>query len=82
MRDLDRLTDRELEVLRLLATGRGYVVIARELGISRKTVGAHIKSIFQKLYVCNKTQAVHVAHMQGIIVLEQIPKYEEVGQKT
>lgn len=81
MRDLDKLTDRELEVLRLIASGREYVTVARELGISKKTVGSHMKSIFQKLYVLNRTQAVHVAHIQRIIVLDEIPKYDDVSTK-
>lgn len=82
MRNRDELTERELDVLRLIASGHEYRAVARALGISQKTVGTHMKSIFQKLYVLNKSQAVHVAHIQRIIVLDEIPRYEDVSTNT
>ena len=46
---LSSLTEREIEVLRLVASGRSNVGIATELVISRRTVDAHLRSIFTKL---------------------------------
>jgi len=51
------LTGRELEVLRLVATGRTNRVIADELGLSEKTVARHISNIFNKLDVSSRAAA-------------------------
>lgn len=56
-----RLTDREREVLQLLATGLRQDDIAKRLFISRKTVGTHVANILRKLGVRSQTQAVAVA---------------------
>ena len=48
-RDLERLTDRELDVLRLMAEGHSNAGIARRLYLSAKTVEANIASVFHKL---------------------------------
>jgi LuxR family maltose regulon positive regulatory protein len=55
------LTDRELEVLRLLAGGMKYRDIAETLFVSVNTVRYHVKAIYGKLEVHNRTQAVEVA---------------------
>lgn len=52
------LTERELEVLRLIATGQSNAEIARSLVIAVSTVKTHTNSIFSKLGVANRTQAV------------------------
>jgi DNA-binding NarL/FixJ family response regulator/signal transduction histidine kinase len=52
-----RLSNRELEVLSLLATGLANKQIARCLGIAERTVKAHLTSIFQQLGVTDRTQA-------------------------
>ncbi|GGK18735.1 DNA-binding response regulator [Pilimelia terevasa] len=52
--ELDRLTNREREVLRLLARGYAYKEIARELYISVKTVETHVSSVLRKLQVSNR----------------------------
>ena len=51
------LSDRELEVLALLADGLANKQIARHLGIAERTVKAHLTSIFQRLGVTDRTQA-------------------------
>jgi len=51
------LTEREQEILRLIALGGANKEIAKKLGIAEKTVKNHISSIFQTLHVNNRTQA-------------------------
>jgi DNA-binding NarL/FixJ family response regulator len=63
------LSDRELEVLRLMAKGAANKSIAAELCISESTVKTHVQSIFQKLGVNDRTEAVTHALQQGIIAL-------------
>lgn len=53
----DRLTKREIEILGLVASGRSNPEIASELFISRHTVVSHLKNIFEKIDVENRTQA-------------------------
>jgi DNA-binding NarL/FixJ family response regulator len=53
----DALTEREREILRLLADGHPNKVIARTLGISEKTVKNHVSRIFQAIGVTDRTQA-------------------------
>ncbi len=53
----DRLTEREKQVLRLIALGGTNKEIANKLGIREKTVKNHITRIFQTLHVSNRTQA-------------------------
>src|SRR5262249_25432061 len=65
----DRLSDREIEILRLVAEGNPNKQIARVLSLSEETVKAHLKSIFAKLDVADRTHAVTVAVRRGIIVL-------------
>ena len=54
--DLDRLSAREREVLRLIARGYAYKEIARELFISIKTVETHVSSVLRKLQLSNRHQ--------------------------
>jgi DNA-binding NarL/FixJ family response regulator len=65
----DSLTGREIDVLQLIATGNANKQIARKLELSEDTVKAHIKSIFAKLYVNDRTHAVTKAAKRGIIDL-------------
>ncbi len=53
----DELTERELDVLRLVAKGMANKQIARKLGISERTVKAHLTSVFQRLGVSDRVQA-------------------------
>ena len=61
------LTDRELEVLKLVASGKENNEIARELFISPKTVQNHISSILAKLQLENRIQAAVAAVRSGIV---------------
>ena len=54
--DLDRLSQREREVLRLIARGYSYKEVARELFISIKTVETHVSSVLRKLQLSNRHQ--------------------------
>ncbi len=67
--DLFGLTPRELEVLRLLATGKAHKQIALELGISYRTARSHAVAIYAKLYVNSSTEAVVKAHLLGLVHL-------------
>jgi len=60
------LTPREQEVLRQLATGRSNKEIAEELFISEKTVKSHLNSIFRKLNVTRRLQAILYAISRGL----------------
>lgn len=59
------LTERELEVLRLVAQGHSNREIAEGLHVSINTVETHAKNIFRKLEVRNRSAAVHSAQQQG-----------------
>lgn len=63
------LSDREIDVLRRVAQGAANKEIARALSLSEDTVKGHMRSIFSKLDVTDRTQAVTVAYRRGIIVL-------------
>jgi DNA-binding NarL/FixJ family response regulator len=63
------LTERELEVLRLLGKGRQNKEIANELWISERTVKFHVSAILAKLAVGNRTEAVSKAAQLGLIDL-------------
>jgi DNA-binding NarL/FixJ family response regulator len=63
----DRLTEREIELLELVALGLANKAIAQELSISINTVKYHIKNILQKLGAQNRTEAVTYAIQNGLI---------------
>jgi DNA-binding NarL/FixJ family response regulator len=62
----EALSDREREVLTLLAQGMANKEIARQLGISEKTVKAHLTSVFRQLGVTDRTQAALWARQHGL----------------
>ena len=66
------LTERESEVLRLLARGRANKQISAELFIEEKTVKAHVSSILKKLGVRSRTQAALHAVRAGVVSLEEL----------
>lgn len=61
------LSERELTVLRLVAAGMSNLEIGRELTIAVDTVKAHLKHVFGKLGVNNRSQAVIRAREQGLL---------------
>lgn len=61
------LTDRETQVLRLVASGRANKMIADELHISEETVKAHMRNIMAKLGANDRTHAVTIAMKRGIL---------------
>jgi DNA-binding NarL/FixJ family response regulator len=65
-RPTDGLTDREREVLVLLAEGRTNRQIARRLRIAEKTVKAHLTSVFRRIGVADRTQAALWAQRAGV----------------
>lgn len=67
----DQLTDREIEVLRLVADGRSNRAVARTLAISEATVKTHLIHIFRKLDVADRTSAVTRALERRIIRLDR-----------
>jgi NarL family two-component system response regulator LiaR len=61
------LSERELEVLRLIADGMGNGEIAQRLVISEKTVKSHVSNILSKLHVADRTQAAVYAWREGVM---------------
>ena len=62
----DGLTAREVEVLRLVASGRSNAQIATELVLSEKTVARHLSNIFTKIDVGSRTAAAAYAYERGL----------------
>ncbi len=65
----DALSEREIEVLREVASGKGNKLIATDLGISIETVKGHMKSILGKLRANDRTHAVMIALRRGVFTL-------------
>ncbi|MGB3461514.1 response regulator transcription factor [Rhodanobacter lindaniclasticus] len=65
----EALTEREIAILRLVAIGKANKQVGAELGLSEETIKGHLKNIFSKLDVSDRTHAVTVAARRGIIEL-------------
>jgi DNA-binding NarL/FixJ family response regulator len=65
----EALTGREIDVLKLLARGRSNKEIGTDLFISETTVKTHVRSIFSKLNVMSRTEAIAAANKRGLIQL-------------
>ena len=65
----DQLSPRELEVLRLVSTGKRNKEIAAELSVAEDTVKMHVRNLLSKLGVSDRTEAVTVALRRGILHL-------------
>jgi NarL family two-component system response regulator LiaR len=69
----DPLSERELEVLRLLAKGKSNREIADQLVITELTVRTHVSNILGKLHLASRTQAALYALKEGLASVEDIP---------
>ena len=65
--DLDRLTEREREVMRLIARGYAYKEVARELFISIKTVETHMSSVLRKLQLSSRHELTRWANDRRLL---------------
>ena len=65
--EIDRLTGREQEVLRLIARGYPYKAVARELSISARTVETHVSSVLRKLQLSNRHELTRWAAERRLI---------------
>jgi DNA-binding NarL/FixJ family response regulator len=75
------LTQRELEVLRLLAVGHRSREIAARLVISEKTVASHLQRVLGKLGVNTRAQAVALAYQNGLMVANAMDSADDPGEK-
>jgi DNA-binding NarL/FixJ family response regulator len=69
------LTDREMEVMQFVARGLSNRDIAAAIGRSDETVKGHLKNIFTKLGVADRTEAVTVAISRGILNIGDAPTF-------
>ncbi len=72
----DPLTDREVEVLRLIAQGLSNREIAVRLVVTERTVCRHVSNILDKLHLASRTQAALYALKEGLASLEDIPNLD------
>jgi two-component system, NarL family, response regulator len=68
--NIDMLTDKELQILKQIANGQSNKHIAKEQSISEGTVKFHTNSIYAKLGVASRTEAVKIAMRRGLVKLE------------
>jgi NarL family two-component system response regulator LiaR len=61
------LSDREMDVLRLIARGDSNAIIAKKLSISEQTVKGHVSNILGKLHIADRTQAAVFAWQHGVV---------------
>ena len=66
-RGIHELTARELEILRLVASGNSNRGIAQRLWVTEQTVKFHLSNVYRKLGVANRTEASHVAHQRRLL---------------
>ena len=65
----DDLTDREIEILRLVAAGNSNRLVGARLSITEETVKSHMKSVISKLRARDRTHAVQIAMQRGFLAL-------------
>jgi DNA-binding NarL/FixJ family response regulator len=61
------LTSREVEILQLVAAGSTNSEVAQKLWVTEQTVKFHLRNIYRKLDVANRTEASHFAHVNGLV---------------
>ncbi|MEL6470421.1 MAG: response regulator transcription factor [Cyanobacteria bacterium J06623_4] len=71
--ETDELTNRELDVLKMMVKGSSTTKLAAALNISEGTVKFHVNNILQKLNVSDRTQAVVTALQRGLVRLKEEP---------
>jgi DNA-binding CsgD family transcriptional regulator len=76
------LTERELEILRYVATGASNKEIAHRLHISTNTVKVHLRNIFTKLEVVSRTEATMVAVRQGWVAVSEVRTVSEEAEEA
>ena len=72
--NINKLSIREIDVLELLAQGHSNQEIADQLFVSLNTIKTHLASIYQKLDVSRRTQAIQKAYELGVLIASEIPK--------
>jgi DNA-binding NarL/FixJ family response regulator len=75
----EALSEREVEVLRMLARGLANKEIARDLSIAEKTVKSHVSSILGKLGLQSRTQAALYAGRIGLVPVDQLGSADTLG---
>jgi DNA-binding NarL/FixJ family response regulator len=65
------LTTREVEILQLVAAGFTNGDVARRLWVTEQTVKFHLRNVYRKLDVANRTEASHLAHVRGLMDAER-----------
>jgi NarL family two-component system response regulator LiaR len=70
---VEPLTEREVEVLKLVAQGLSNEEIAQQLVVAERTVRTHVSNILGKLHLANRTQATLYALRQGLASLDEAP---------
>jgi DNA-binding NarL/FixJ family response regulator len=76
------LTHRELQILRLVASGAPNSRLAQQLCVTEQTVKFHLSNIYRKLGVANRTQASHFAYMHGLVEPIAPPVVQDVAVKA
>jgi DNA-binding NarL/FixJ family response regulator len=67
------LTEREAEILQLVAAGATNSDIARRLWVTQQTVKFHVSNVYRKLGVANRTEACRYAHVNGLVARQHSP---------
>lgn len=73
------LTKREIEVLEKISVGKSYYQVSKECFIAPETTKSHMRNIFKKLYVKNKSEAVYKAQSLNLLNINQTKAYLNYG---